>query len=431
MRSLFIATLLATVSTGAFAETQNTCSLEGLTGWPHPSDLGSMPFAEWPKPQGGEICKVTGASIHAVGDKTYRFSFATINRSGASEHIGAFLTISRVEQDKETRLGRFVIPLERVDSNSALQIREHEGRIFASSSRKEPELFAIGEDSVRRLPNAGWYGQLIRFLPPKDAIGQILAFDLHAMSALVAVHEARADDPARPASAFAPPRAIQVDLEWQAGELAVKAQREISGRQVQGPDVDEDESSQRQAISKRIGALPSGTEMCWLSAYSIDKDPKGLNVRSKPAGNAPILGQLSPPLKDPDIGETLAKEVTIIGYRDGWFLIDTRIDEDDPKGSSSAKSVRKRWFEGRGWVNARMLGARTAHSGLGEHKLFAAPTPNAHWTVGRQKDGDPMNGDSEVARIHACSFDWALVDSEGGQRGWRRRLCSNQLTTCP
>ncbi len=75
--------------------------------------------------------------------------------------------------------------------------------------------------------------------------------------------------------------------------------------------------------------------------------------------------------------------------------------------------------------------ARTAHSGLGEHKLFAAPNQTAHWTVGRQKDGAPMTGDSDIARIHACSFDWALVDSEGGQRGWRRRLCSNQLTTCP
>lgn len=434
MRRFILATLFASVSAAAMAETPASCSMAGLTGWPHPADLEALPRADWPKPKGGEICNDAGTSVRKVGGKAFRFAFATIRMPGATDRIGAFVTISRIDGDGDKPLGRFVLPLALVEGRSGahgVQVIEEGGTLFARLARTEAELFAISGDRIERQPNAGWYGDLIRSLPASEAIGQILNFDLEAMTAYVAVHGARADDPAKPGSAFTPLRAIAADLEWREGRIAVKASRTIPMAQIPGIDPPEDETEERETIRKRVGLLPSGTELCWLSAYSVDKDPKGLNVRSEASGKSEIIGQLPPPMKDPDVGETLAKEFTIIGYKSGWFLIDTNIDRDEPTAPAQAKPGRKRWFDGRGWISARMAGARTAHSGLGEHKLFAAPHPTAHYTVGRQKDGTPMTGDSDVARIHACSFDWALVDSEGGQRGWRRRLCSNQLTTCP
>ena len=191
-----------------------------------------------------------------------------------------------------------------------------------------------------------------------------------------------------------------------AGELAVRSSRRISGAEIVGEEPDEADETHRQEIRKRIGALPAGTEMCWLSAYSLDKDPKGLNVRAEPSAKAAILGQLRPPMKDPDIGETLAQELSIIGYRDGWFLIDTRIEAEDAGDTPAARPGRKRWFEGRGWISARMAGARTAYSGLGEHKLFAAPSVHAHWTVGRGKERQPDDG---ATALSAASMPARLI----------------------
>ncbi len=87
-------------------------------GWPHPSDLEALPRADWPKPQGGEVCNDAGTSVRSIGDKAFRFAFATITRPGATERIGAFLTISRIEGDKDVPLGRFVLPLALVEGRS-------------------------------------------------------------------------------------------------------------------------------------------------------------------------------------------------------------------------------------------------------------------------------------------------------------------------
>ncbi len=434
MRRLLIATLFATVSGAALAAAPGTCSLEGFTAWPHPADLDTLPRAEWPKPEGGETCATVLSNERLVGDTTLRFSFAFINRGKYDEKVGAFVTISRLEGDKEIGLGRFAVPLDLAFNRPAapdVQVVTQGSTLFASLSRTDAELFALQGDKAERVPNAGWYGELIRSLQPKDAIGRIVHFDLSAMTAIVAVHGAHADDVAAPGSAFSSLRFLRADLDWREGAIVVKASSPATIKDLPGWEPNDDEEERLKDIRKRVGKLPPGTEMCWLSAYSTDRDPNGLNVRAEPSAKAAVLGQLAPPLKDAEVGETLAKEVSIIGYKNGWFLIDTKIDEEEPTNTQAAKAYRKRWFSGRGWVNARMLGASTAYSGFGEHKLFAAPNPYAHWTVGREKNGDPLTGDSALARIHACSFDWALVESAGGQRGWRRRLCSNQLTTCP
>ena len=436
MRSLILAALLASASTTALAAPTPDCSMDGFRQWPHPEDLEAQPRADWPTPKGDEVCAVVTSSLRESGGRAWRFTFARIGTrdaaGGFGTQVGAFVAIGRLQGDVEVPLGRFAVPgdlLEGRDGAIDVQVVETDGRVLASLTRASAELFVISGDAAERLPNSGWYGDVLRILPPADTAGRILHFDFAGLSAVVAVHRAGAGDPAKPGSYFEPRRVILASLEWRAGGMAMKEARIAAGADVPASYRGDADDEDMAAIRARVGALPRGTEPCWVSAWSADRDPKGLNVRAEPSAQAKVLGQLAPPMKDPDLGETLAKEVSIIGYRSGWFLIDTRIEADEEK--QGVRAGRKRWFEGRGWISARMVAANTAHSGLGEHKLFAAPTPLAHWTIGRQQDGAPLTGDSALARIHACSWTWALVDAEGGQRGWRRRLCSNQLTTCP
>ncbi len=146
MRRFLLATLFASVSAAALAETPASCSMAGLTGWPHPADLEALPRADWPKPKGGEICSDAGTSVRKIGDKAFRFAFATIRMPGATERIGAFVAISRIDGDADVPLGRFVLPLALVEGRSGahgVQVIAEGGTVFARLARTETELFAI------------------------------------------------------------------------------------------------------------------------------------------------------------------------------------------------------------------------------------------------------------------------------------------------
>jgi hypothetical protein len=72
--------------------------------------------------------------------------------------------------------------------------------------------------------------------------------------------------------------------------------------------------------------LPAGVTECNFRALSNDPDSAGLNVRDAPDRNARVLGRLPPR----DIASRLQTtgsfivraEVQVIGYRNGWFLIE-------------------------------------------------------------------------------------------------------------
>lgn len=61
--------------------------------------------------------------------------------------------------------------------------------------------------------------------------------------------------------------------------------------------------------------------------------------------------------------------------------------------------------------------------------LYQAPSIDAAWTPARNEYGSPISGDGAPKRILACSGLWALVESHDGVVGWRRRLCSSQVTS--
>jgi hypothetical protein len=87
-------------------------------------------------------------------------------------------------------------------------------------------------------------------------------------------------------------------------------------------------------------------------------------------------------------------------------------------------------YQGRGWVNSRMVGAAYAHSGLPEGNLFLSPHADAASSEIVDKNGNRLGPDGSPARIYACSGWWALVQTNEGQQGWWRALCSNQVTNC-
>lgn len=175
--------------------------------------------------------------------------------------------------------------------------------------------------------------------------------------------------------------------------------------------------------------LPPGVEACNLGAWSNDADPKGLNVRAEPSTEAAILGVAPPPHKFPD--DTYKSEFSVIGYRDGWFLVEKI--ETPGKGYVDTPYPRSapQPFRGRGWVRATMIGAAYAYNGLPPGRLYSAPNDNAAAHRAKAKDGDDgvAIGDSPKA-ILACSGEWAQVETAAGERGWVKALCSNQVTNC-
>ena len=59
---------------------------------------------------------------------------------------------------------------------------------------------------------------------------------------------------------------------------------------------------------------------CAISAYVIDRDPAGLNVRASPSGSARILATVS------NQGSAVAQ---IKEHRGGWFRVTSLVDAED------------------------------------------------------------------------------------------------------
>ena len=161
----------------------------------------------------------------------------------------------------------------------------------------------------------------------------------------------------------------------------------------------------RTRAAKRA-TLPEGTEPCDLGAWSEDRDPKGPQRPRRAFGESARARHAAAALPAEDGRQRehadggWLTEFRIIGFRDGWFLIEGATPpgqayEDEKKYPRSAPKP----YAGRGWVAANKVGANYANGGTRMGGLFQAPFADAKWTQAQRKLGGPLDTDGGPKRL--------------------------------
>ncbi|MDO8981339.1 MAG: SH3 domain-containing protein [Afipia sp.] len=297
-----------------------------------------------------------------------------------------------------------------------------------------------------------WFAGAVTFMPDGYVAGMGFAADntdpadTKALTGYIAAYPKTANDPKTPASAFDAGHMLVVTLNRVDGKLkAVSGELRprdkamiIEVARVISAARDETEYDALNAeLQAKAKSLPAGTMPCDLHGWSDDKDPKGLNVRAAPDAKSKVLGTLPPPYKfkakngsenAPDSG--WLTEFAIIGYTDGWFLIEgAQPPGKDYEGDAYPRNHPKP-YAGRGWVAASKVGAQYANGDTRMGGLFQAPHTDANWMPAKTQFGNEISADGGPKKVLACSGFWALVESHDKVRGWWRRLCSSQVTNC-
>ena len=303
---------------------------------------------------------------------------------------------------------------------------------------------ALAQPQPTRVPDQpAWYGSALKFVPPGTVAGYVVKSDEARLKGIVPVFPATADDPAKFASAFDRGHVLDVELKrnGNALEAASATLRPREPGETGAPQGTSDAEQTKQffdlnrAVETRFKNLPPGTMACNFGAYSIDKDPKGLNVRAEPLAQSPILGTLPPPYKFKARGanvppEGWRTEFLVIGTKDGWFLIQgAKPPGQEYEDARVYPKNHPRPYAGRGWVAGNKIGANFANGATRMGGLFQAPDADARWTRVTDRNGNEIGPDTSPDRMLACSGLWALVE-KNGVRGWWRHLCSNQVTNC-
>lgn len=278
-----------------------------------------------------------------------------------------------------------------------------------------------------------WRASALALVPAGYVAGA--AVRTEGSTGYLAVYHATANDPKTPGSVFAARQVLVVTLTADASR-AMSA--ELKPRTGPDPDNDDHDFARLHAeLAAKRATLPVGTEPCDLGAWSIDKDSSGLNVRAEPSIKARVLGTLPPPYRlklggaenTPEGG--WLTEFRIIGFRDGWFLIEgAKLPGKDYEDETRYPRSAPKPYAGRGWVASNKVGAAYANGATRMGGLFQAPFIDAKWMPAQRELGGGLDTDGGPKRIFACSGLWGLVESHDGIRGWWRALCSNQVTNC-
>lgn len=155
-----------------------------------------------------------------------------------------------------------------------------------------------------------------------------------------------------------------------------------------------------------IGPVPAAGQQsatrCDISAYVIDRDAGGLNVRSGPAATARVLRVVS------NAGSGVAR---IVGQNGSWFRVSMIVDAETDQNL----------FRGDGWVHGSLLGLSVANA---DPRLYAAPRRQSR-VLAR------LEPEAGQATLIGCDGAWARV-RDGARVGWLSPdgQCSNPLTTC-
>ncbi|URK89251.1 hypothetical protein LP421_30515 (plasmid) [Rhizobium sp. RCAM05350] len=153
----------------------------------------------------------------------------------------------------------------------------------------------------------------------------------------------------------------------------------------------------------------------------------------RPPETAEILGTVAPPYlpagSEIAYGSGWRAELSVVGYKDGWFLID---DVQEPGARYGEAAERdKPSYAGRGWVKTSEVMAAYANTQMPKNWLLQAPNIDAKAFVPTGAGADEgLSIDGTLKHLLACSANWALTESTDGTRGWWRGTCSNQATNC-
>ncbi len=187
------------------------------------------------------------------------------------------------------------------------------------------------------------------------------------MEGRIAIRSHAKDPGAARTSTFAANPVLVARLAARNGELVAESSEIVERPRGTEPFLDSIRDEDEDSVRDDLKTLPEGTEPCSLRAWSNDTDPAGLNVRAAPSTQARVLGIVPPPRMMPKEEEAFGpgparSEFRVIGYRDGWFLI------DQVKAPGVAYDVPyprhlPQGYKGRGWVNGRMIGGALANSG--------------------------------------------------------------------
>ena len=155
------------------------------------------------------------------------------------------------------------------------------------------------------------------------------------------------------------------------------------------------------ALAGAAQAQPRGAT-CAISAYVIDRDARGLNVRAGPSTSARVLRVVS------NEGSAVAR---IVGQSGAWFRVSAITNAEDDTNL----------FRGDGWVHSSLLTLSVANA---DPVLHARPARQSRALARLVPE------DSQVTLV-GCSGDWARIRA-GRREGWLSRggQCSNPLTTC-
>ena len=295
-----------------------------------------------------------------------------------------------------------------------------------------------------------WVASALPFMPEGYVAGAGFGTDstdpsdTKALTGVIAAYPRSANDPKTPASAFDAGHMLVITLSRADGRLKAvsgelrprdtKLASEVEHVISAARDESDYDKLNAELLAK-AKSLPAGTMPCDLRGWSEDKDPKGLNVRAGPDTKSKVLGALPPPYRFKTKSENFPEggwltEFSIIGFRDGWFLIEgAQPPGKDYEGGAYPRNHPKP-YAGRGWVSANKVGAQYANGDTRMGGLFQAPHTDAKWTPAKNSFGGEISADGGPKKILACSGYWALVESHDGVRGWWRRLCSSQVTNC-
>lgn len=150
--------------------------------------------------------------------------------------------------------------------------------------------------------------------------------------------------------------------------------------------------------------------MCNVSAYITDQDPKGLNVRSKPDSKSKAVGTI-PFNSDGTV-------VDIIGAKGSWVKIENAYTADE-------SSV----FSKTGWVYAPLLAVSVSRRDGKNQPVSAYKTPYLNAEIAASL---PLFKEYKVAGCHDGFVKITIPQSKGNILGWldMENTCDSPWTSC-